>query len=62
MIWLLLIFFGIGLIGGVLILISTTYQDKDFEKAHKLCQTGISIVIFDLLALCIIGICLFKTL
>jgi hypothetical protein len=58
MIWLLLIFFGIGLIGAALIAISAGYQDKDFDKAYKLCQTGISITILDLLAFCIIGIIL----
>lgn len=58
MIWLLVIFFGIGLIGAALIAISTGYQDKDFEKSYKLCQTGISIAILDLLGLLIIGIIL----
>jgi Na+-driven multidrug efflux pump len=58
MIYFLLIFFGIGLISAALIAISAGYQDKDFEKAYKLCQTGISIAILDLLALLIIGIIL----
>ena len=56
MFYLYLIVFAIGLIGAALIAISAGYQDKDFEKAHKLCQTGISIAILDLLALGIIGI------
>ena len=53
-----IVFFVIGLIGAALIAISAGYQDKDFEKAHKLCQTGILIVILDLLAFCIIAIIL----
>lgn len=56
MFYLYLIVFGIGLIGAALIAISAGYQDKDFEKAYKLCQTGISITILDLLAFCIIAI------
>lgn len=56
MFYLYLIVFGIGLIGAALIAISAGYQDKDFEKACKLCQTGISITILDLLAFCIIAI------
>lgn len=56
MIWLLVIFFGIGLIGAGLIAISPEYQDKDFEKAYKLFKTGMLIVILDLSGLCIIVI------
>lgn len=58
MFYLCLIVFGIGLISAALIAISAEYQDKDFEKSYKLCQTGISIAILDLLAFCIIGIIL----
>ena len=47
---------GIGLIGAALMAISTQYLDKDFQKAYKLYQTGISIAIFDVFALAIIAI------
>lgn len=56
MFYLYLIVFGIGLISAALIAISAEYQDKDFKKAYKLCQTGISIAILDLLVFCIIAI------
>lgn len=58
MFYLYVIVFGIGLIAAALIAISAEYQDKNFKKAYKLCQTGISIAIFDLLAFAIIAIIL----